>query len=320
MTSRNRTALALAACLLVASIGCTRHGSSAAQASAAAQNRNASLEPTGNGYAEAAEGLKVHYEVFGKGDPIVVLAGGFMTIGEMSHVIAPLAQHRQVIGIDLEGHGATGLRTTPMSHQRDGDDVAAVLRHLNIAKADIAGYSHGADAALRMAIQHPNMVRNLIIASTPAASDGWYPEVLEGMKRGLRASAAPQMQKTQMYKDWAAVAPHPEQFSRWVDRMGALYAKSYDWSDEIRKIQAPTLLLFADHDAVRTDHIVRFFALFGGGQHDAGFMPGKIHYARARLAIVPGYTHYNFGNGPDMARVIESYLEQPTSPAKPVNE
>ena len=94
----------------------------------------------------------------------------------MAQTIGPLSRKRQVIGIDLEGHGHTALRNTPMSHERNGDDVAAVLKHLNIAKADVAGYSHGGDAAIRMAIQHPERVRNLIVISTAAERDGWFPE------------------------------------------------------------------------------------------------------------------------------------------------
>ena len=73
-----------------------------------------------------------------------------------------------------------------------------------------------------------------------------------------------------------------------------------------------SLLLFADHDAVSMRHIAEFFfVLFGGGVRDPGWQ-GEPRYARARLAIVPGYTHYNFSQGPDMARVIEAYLDQPT--------
>ena len=96
--------------------------------------------------------------------------------------------------------------------------------------------------------------------------------------------------------------------------MGELMAKDYDWRAEIAELRMPTLLLFADHDAVSMRHIAEFFALFGGGVRDAGWT-GQPQYARARLAIVPGYTHYNFGQGPDMARVIEGYLDQPTSSA-----
>ena len=272
------------------------------------------LVPTSKGYADAAEGLRVYYEIHGQGDPIVVLAGGLTDINSMAQTIAPLSRKRQVIGIELEGHGHTALRKTPMSHERNGDDVAAVLRHLKIAKADVAGYSHGGDAALRMAIQHPEMVRNLIVISTAAARDGWYPEVLKGME-AVSSAQAKQMQQSPMYtRFYAPVAPHPEQFPVLLDRMGELMRKDYDWRPEIAKLPMPTLLLFADHDAVSMRHIAEFFALFGGGVRDAGW-ESEPHYSRARLAIVPGYTHYNFGMGPDIARVIEAYLEQPTSKA-----
>ena len=219
-----------------------------------------------------------------------------------------------MIGIELEGHGHTALRKTAMSHERNGDDVAAVLRHLKIAKADVAGYSHGGDAAIRMAIQHPAMVRNLIVISTAAERDGWYPEVLKGME-AVSSAQAEQMKQSPMYQQWyAPVAPHPEQFPQLLDRMGELMKKDYDWRTEIAKLRVPTLLLFADHDAVSMRHIAEFFALFEGGVRDAGW-EGTPKFSRARLAIVPGYTHYNFGMGPDVARVIEAYLDQPTSKA-----
>jgi pimeloyl-ACP methyl ester carboxylesterase len=271
------------------------------------------LAPTKTGYAEGAEGLRVYYEVYGKGEPIVVLAGGFGDASSMVQTIGPLSRERQVIAIDLEGHCRTALRKTPLSHEKNGDDVAAVLRHLKIAKADVAGYSHGGDAAIRMAIQHPEMVRNLIVISTAAARNGWYPEVLKGMEAVSSAQAEP-MKQTPLYQRYAAVAPHPEQWPLLLDRMGDLMRKDYDWRAEIAALRMPTLLLFADHDAVSMRHIAEFFALFDGGVRDAGW-EGAPRYSRARLAIVPGYTHYNFGQGPDIARVIEGYLEQPTSKA-----
>jgi pimeloyl-ACP methyl ester carboxylesterase len=271
------------------------------------------LTPTSKGYAEAVEGLRVYFETYGKGEPIVVLAGGLGDVSSMMQTIAPLSRKRQVVGVDLEGHGRTPLRATPMSHERNGDDVAAVLRHLKIARADVAGYSHGADAAIRMAIQHPEAVKNLIVISTAAERDGWYPEVLKGME-AVGASQAAQMQATPFFKRYAEVAPHPELFPQLLDRMGELMKKDYDWRAEIAGLRVPTLLLFADHDAVSMRHIAEFFALFEGGVRDAGW-EAKPRYARARLAIVPGYTHYNFGQGPDVARVIDAYLDQPTSSA-----
>jgi pimeloyl-ACP methyl ester carboxylesterase len=279
----------------------------------AAQSQQPNPTPTSKGYAAAPDGLRVYYEIHGKGDPIVVLAGGFGDISSMTQTIAPLSRKRQVIGIDLEGHGRTALRATPMSHDRLGDDVAAVLRHLKIAKADVAGYSHGGDAAIRMTIRHPGMVRNLIVISTAAERDGWYPEVLKGME-AVSSAQTRQMQQSPLYQRYAEVAPHPEQFPQLLDRMGELMRADYDWRPEIAKLRVPTLLLFADHDAVSMRHIAEFFALYEGGVRDAGW-EGTPRYARARLAIVPGYTHYNFGQGPDIARVIAAYLDQPTSKA-----
>lgn len=273
------------------------------------------LEPAQTGYAEAAEGLRVYYEIYGEGEPIVVMAGGLMDISTMAQTIGPLSRERQVIGIDLEGHGRTALRQTPMTHERNGDDVAAVLRHLNIAQADVAGYSHGGDAAIRMAVQHPEMVRNLIVISTAAERDGWYPSALEGMGQ-VSGALAPAMQQTPLYTRYAEIAPHPDQFPLLLDRMGELMRKDYDWRAEIAELRTPTLLLYADHDAVTPRHIIEFFALFGGGQQDAaGYDGTPPRFSRARLAIVPGYTHYNFGQGPDIARVIEGYLDNPTSSA-----
>lgn len=202
---------------------------------AAEKSQPPSLTPASSGYAPAAEGLQVYYAIYGKGDPIVVMAGGFGDVTSMAQTIDSLR-------------------------------------------------------------------------------DGWYPEVLEGVEAVSSAQAEP-MKQSPMYQQWyAPVAAHPEQFAQLAERMGELMRKDYDWRAEVAKLPMPTLLLFADHDAVSTRHIAEFFALLDGGVRDAGWT-GTPKYARARLAIVPGYTHYNFGMGPDIARVIEAYLDQPTSKA-----
>ena len=163
----------------------------------------------------------------------------------MAQVIGPLSAKRQVIAVDLEGHGKTGLRDTPMTHQRLGDDVAAVLRHLNLAKADVAGYSHGGAAALRMGIQHPEMVRNLILISTVFERDGWYPEARHGMTM-VNAKMAEQMRSTPIFENYG----HPDQFPLFLDRMGDILSKDYDWREEVRSMRIPALLIFADHDSI----------------------------------------------------------------------
>jgi pimeloyl-ACP methyl ester carboxylesterase len=246
--------------------------------------------------------------VYGTGEPIVVMAGGLMPIRTTAQITGPLSQQRQVIAIDLEGHGRTGLRNTPMSYQRNGDDVAAVLRHLGIAKADVAGYSHGADAAIWTAIRHPALVRNLIVIATAFARDGWYPEAQQGMS-AVDSTLAGQMKATPIFEGYG----HPEQFPLFLQRMGDLMRQQWNWRDEVRALQMPVLLIFADHDSVSLQHIAEFFALFGGGISEPGWVDTK--FSRARLAIIPGYSHYNLGQGPEVAQVIERFLTQPTSPA-----
>jgi pimeloyl-ACP methyl ester carboxylesterase len=261
-----------------------------------------------SGYARSAEGLRIYYEVYGEGEPIVVMAGGLMSINTTAQITGPLSRNRQVIAIDLEGHGQTGLRDTPMSHERNGDDVAAVLRHLGIELADVAGYSHGADAAIWTAIRHPEMVRNLIVIATAFARDGWYPEAQEGMS-AVSGELADQMKQTPIFENYG----HPEQFALFLDRMGELMRSGWDWREEVDALTMPVLLIFADHDSVSMQHIAEFYALFGGGVSEPGWIDTK--FSQARLAIIPGYSHYNLGQAPEVAQVIERFLTQPTSTA-----
>ena len=107
-----------------------------------------------------------------------------------------------------------------MSHERNGDDIAAVLRHLGIERADIAGYSHGGDASIWMTVQHPEMVRNLIVIATAFSRDGWYPETQEGMT-GVSGALAEQMKATPIFDGYG----HPDQFPLSLDRMGELIRK-----------------------------------------------------------------------------------------------
>lgn len=230
-----------------------------------------------------------------------------MPISTMSNIIGPLVQPSQVIAVDLEGHGQTGLRDTPMSVARNGDDIAAVLDHLGLAKADVGGYSHGADAVLWTAIRHRDKVRNLIVIATAFAKRGWYPETQKGMS-SLNGTAVESMRTTPIFQGYA----HPDDFL-FLDRMGDLMREEWDWREEVAAIKAPTLLIFADHDSVQIDHIAEFFALFGGGTQEPGFVDPK--FSRARLAIIPGDVHYNLGQAPEVAQVIERYLTTPTSPA-----
>jgi pimeloyl-ACP methyl ester carboxylesterase len=186
---------------------------------------------------------------------------------------------------------------------------AVCLGRISVYNAAISASNRSISAGFVRCASKPESTSRWRSSASP-----WYPEVLKGMEAVGSAQSA-QMKQSPMYQQWyAPVAPYPEQFPQLLDRMGELMRKDYDWRAEIAKLRMPTLLLFADHDAVSMRHIAEFFALFEGGVRDAGW-EGTPRFSRARLAIMPGYTHYNFGMGPDVARVIEAYLDQPTSKA-----
>src|SRR5207248_3216982 len=153
----------------------------------------ARLAPVSSGYADV-NGIKLYHEIYGQGEPLVLLHGGLMTIGEMSTVLEPLAKNHRVIAVELQGHGRTADTARPLSFETMGDDIAALVEHLNTSEADIVGLSLGAAVGLRIAIQHSEKVRRLVVISSPYAKSGWYPEAQEGMGRVSAAMAEPMMQ------------------------------------------------------------------------------------------------------------------------------
>jgi pimeloyl-ACP methyl ester carboxylesterase len=230
-----------------------------------------------------------------------------MTTKEMSPLIQALSDKRKVIAVELEGHGRTVDTDRPLRFETLGDDVGALIEKLGLGKADVVGWSFGGATALRTAIQHPERVRRLVVISNPYAHSGWYPETRQGMAQ-VSSKMAEQLMQTpagMATRDW----PHPERFPRFLDKMGALMAQDYDWSAEIRRLKMPVMLAFADHDAVSTQHIAEFFALLGGGLKDAGWQNTQL--TNARLSIIPGYSHYNFGTAPELGVSIEKFLDDP---------
>jgi len=230
-----------------------------------------------------------------------------MTIGEMQAWIQPLAKTRQVIAVEMQGHGRTAETDRPMNLTTMGDDIAALLDHLEIAKADLVGLSFGGATALRAAIQHPDKVRRLVVISSPFARSGWYPEAREGMSH-VGASFAKYLVQTptgQLSQHW----PNPQLFPQFLDKFGMMLSEEYDWSADIAKLPMPVLLLFADNDSISQEHVARFFALLGGGVKEPGWQNTQL--SKSRLAIVPGYSHYNFITSPEAPQIIGKFLDDP---------
>jgi pimeloyl-ACP methyl ester carboxylesterase len=120
------------------------------------------------------------------------------------------------------------------------------------------------------------------------------------------AAMAEAMKETPMYISYAAVAPRPQDFPRLLDRMGELMRKPYDWSEDVKKLQMPVMLIYGDSDMIRPEHIVRFYQLLGGGLRDAGWM--REHKSKNQLAILPDLTHYEVFMSPLFATTALPFL------------
>src|SRR5216683_178479 len=255
---------------------------------ARAQQPAARLKPVRTGYVPA-NGVNYYYEIYGRGAPLLLLHGGLGSIEMFGPILPTLAKGRQVIAVDLQGHGRTALGDRPISLPAMGDDMAAVVKQLGQDTVDVLGYSMGGGVALRLAIQHPEVVRRLVLVSTPYAQDGFYPEMLPQQAQ-VGAAMADAMKQTPMYSSYMAVAPRPQDFPRLLDRMGEFMRTPYDWTEDVKKLKGPVLLVYGDADMNRLDHAVRFYQPLGGGLKDAGWQ--REHMSQNRLAILPNVTHY----------------------------
>jgi len=254
-------------------------------------------------------GISLFYEEHGAGEPLILLHGG-LGMGEMwAPVLPALAKDRRVITVDLQAHGHTADVDRPLRFETMGDDVAALIRHLGLAQADVMGYSLGGATALRLAIRHPHLVRRLVLVSVPFRRDGWYPESLAGMDQ-MGAHLAEGMKQSPMYQIYAQVAPRVQDWPVLLDKTGDLLRQDFDLTAEIAKITAPVMLVYADADAIRPAHIVEFYGLLGGGLRDANW-DGSLRPV-ARLAVLPGYTHYDLFAAPELTATAVSYLDQPS--------
>jgi pimeloyl-ACP methyl ester carboxylesterase len=234
-------------------------------------------------YAEV-NGLKMYYEIHGTGQPLVLLHGAYMTIDLMGEIVPALAETRQVIAVELQGHGRTADLDRPLSYELMADDIAALLRHLVIEKADVFGYSMGGGVAFQVAIRHPEVVRKLVVASASYTSDGMHPELLE-----MIPTLTPEVfAGSPIEEAYLRTAPNPDDFPTLVAKMKQLDMEPYAWPPEdIRGIVAPTLLIIGDSDAIRLEHAVELFRLLGGGE-----MGDLAGLSKSQLAVLPGTTHF----------------------------
>jgi pimeloyl-ACP methyl ester carboxylesterase len=234
------------------------------------------------GYAPV-NGLQLYYEIQGQGEPLVLLHGAFGSIDLWGPILETLAEERQVVAVELQGHGHTADINRPLSYEQFADDVAGLMDHLVIGQADVVGYSMGGITGLRLAIQHPDRVRKLVTISASFRSDGIYPEILESTQ-----SLTPEMfAGSPLAEAYLRHAPNPNAWPALIEKVKALEATEFASSEEeMLSITAPTLTVIGDADAVRPEHAVEMFRLLGGG------VPGDLTGLTAsQLAIIPGCNH-----------------------------
>lgn len=254
----------------------------------------------------AANGVNYYYEIRGEGEPLLMLHGGLGSI-EMFGPLMPLfTAKRQVIAVDLHGHGRTQLGERTISLIDQGDDLAIVLDKLGYTQVDALGYSMGGGVAFRLAVQHPEKIRRLALVSTAFSTDGYYKELL-AMQHQLTGAMASMMKDTPMYRSYAAIAPNPAEFPTLLDRMGDLMRTPMNWAQDVKKLQMPVMLVWGDGDMFRPEHMIEFYQLLGGGLKDAGWQ--RENMSKNRLAILPDLTHYDIFMSPAVATTTLPFLD-----------
>ena len=285
-------------------------------ADTAANTATHSAGSKGAGTIAEVNGLQMYYELHGEGSPVVLLHGGLGS-GEMfGPVLTLLAEQHRVVLVDLQGHGRTADIDRPLDLHAMADDVAALIDHLGIVGADVVGYSLGGGVALQTAVRHPEKVGRLVMASANIHSRAIYPEMRE-QQRQVSSAALPFMKDTPMFELYQRVAPRPEDFGRLLDKVGEAMLPEFDFTEQVRGLQVPTLVVCADADMAPPSHYVEVFELLDGGQRDGGWMGEGRPSGGHALAILPGLTHYSLCSSPLFAAATLAFLGEDREPGQP---
>jgi pimeloyl-ACP methyl ester carboxylesterase len=257
-----------------------------------------------NGYA-AVNGLEMYYEVHGTGRPLVLLHGGLSAIGtSFGEVLPLLAKSRQVIAVELQGHGRTADIDRPLRYDLLAGDTIALLRQLGVESADFFGYSVGAGVAIEVALQAPDLVGKLVLASINYKPEGLHP----GMLEGIEMLTPELMVGTPFEEEYLRTAPDPEQWPALLEKVKDIDREFHGWPAEvIQSIAAPVLVVIGDSDIVRPEHAVEIFRLFGGGIMGDG--PAGL--PASQLAVLPGTSHIGIASRAEwLGSMIGAFLDR----------
>ena len=247
------------------------------------QSKGQQFKPAESGYAPV-NGIKVYYEVYGEGKPIVLLHGAFYTIQmNWGQLIPELSKTRKVIAIEMQGHGHTPFSDRKLDFATLASDVEGVMNYLKVDSADVAGYSMGGSVAYKLAIQSPKRVKKLVIISSTYKSTGWRPEVTSAFK-----NFKPEFfTNTPLQAAYDAVAPDKTKWTQFLEQMFAFAGTPFDMGDSnIAKLTMQVLIISGDNDGLDKVELMKTYQLLGGGlSADMGPMP------KSHLAIVPSQGH-----------------------------
>ncbi|MBC8103376.1 MAG: alpha/beta hydrolase [Cytophagales bacterium] len=311
MKKHSETSLPLAVAVEVVT-SCQPHlideqnGSTASKDTVVSQD----VQPTESGYA-SINGLRMYYEVYGKGKPIMLLHGSYMNIPlNWSHIIPLLAKDRKVIVMEMQGHGRTRDIPREFSYKGMADDVSDLLKHLKIDSADILGYSMGGGVAFQVAVRHPEQVRRLVVLSGTYTHDGWWPDV----EASYATFSADMFKGTPIQKQYDSLGNDPAHFPEFVRKVISIDLEPYDWSEDVKNIQAPIFMAIGDADGIRYEHALELFRAKGGGK--MGDMHGM---PQSRLAIIPGTTHVGMMQRTDwLIPMITDFLDSDLNATPPL--
>jgi pimeloyl-ACP methyl ester carboxylesterase len=263
-------------------------------------------------------GLNLYYEVYGElgtpTPPLLLIPGAFMASGSMTVWAAAFARDRAVIVFDQQGHGRTPDTSREMSYELFADDAAALLRALDVGRADVMGYSQGGGVALQLAIRHPPLVSKVVSMSATYRKEGWYPSVPDAIS-GLSAEDFAGTPVETAFKEHT---PNAEAFDAYLEKMKRLNIDDQNISDEaMRSISAKTMVIVGDADGVQLEHALAMFKLRGGGDEGAAAAGVLREAPVARLVVLPAMSHVGIsGESQLLVPMVNAFLDDlpPTTP------
>ncbi|MGR3806617.1 Pimeloyl-ACP methyl ester carboxylesterase [Pasteurella testudinis DSM 23072] len=217
---------------------------------------------------------KIYYEVYGKGEPIVLLHGGVVgSMAEMGEFADKLKATRQVVLVNTRGHGKSDIGSAAPSYRQKAQDLQAVLSALKIAKTDIIGFSDGAYTGYQFAADYPQAVGKLVAIGAGEWKQGF---VQGGQKDRNAPFTAIEALDPNYWQQQAAIRPQTEQTATWFKQANRQYDQTVVGKELFVKIHAPVLVLAGEDDAnAPLDSVIAAYKMLPNA--DLAIIPNAPH-------------------------------------------